>query len=205
MSQTSLPNAATAWTLAVTNTGNAAATYAITGAGEFGGEMQFGMLSVTLAAGASANVPVSLTVPGWALAGAHGLYAQVTAQAAPSVFASASANLIISPTTSLSAALSPAQIVVSSPAPAYFGLVITNTGGTDLQVSLAVTSAAIVALASDATYLPSGYGGLVLVSASAPAPGMYPITVTVTSAAGTVTATATLRRTGQVYLPMARK
>jgi hypothetical protein len=204
MSQTSLPNAATSWTLAVTNTGNAAATYAITGAGEFGGEMQFGMLSVSLAAGASTNVPVSLTVPGWALAGAHGLYAQVTAQAAPAVFAIASADLLISPTTALSASLSPAQIVVGA-APAYFGLVITNTGDADLQVSLAVTSAANVALALGATYLPSGYGGLVLVSASALAPGVYPITVTVTSAAGTVTATATLRRTGQVYLPIARK
>ena len=113
--------------------------------------------------------------------------------------------MFISPTPSLSATLSPAQIVVSGAAPAYFGLVITNTGDADLQVSLAVTSAANVALASGATYLPSGYGGLVLVSASALAPGVYPITVMVTSAAGTVTATATLRRTGQVYLPIARK
>ena len=203
--QTAVSNATTAWTLVVTNTGNAAATYAITGAGEFGGQMQFGALSVALAAGASANVPVSITVPAWALAGAHAVYAQVTDQAASAVFAIATGELFISPTPSLSATLSPAQIVVSGPAPAYFGLVITNTGDTDLQVSLAVASAANVTLAPGATYLPAGYGGLVLVSASAPTPGVYPITVTVTSAAGTVTATATLWRTGQVYLPMARK
>ncbi len=203
--QTALPYATTAWMLVVSNTGNTAATYAITGAGEFGGEMQFGALSVTLAAGASANVPVSLTVPAWALADAHAVYAQVTSQAAPAVFAIATANLIISPTTALSASLSPAQIVVSSTAPAYFGLVITNTGDTDLQVSLAVASAVNATLAPGPMYLPAGYGGLVFVSATALAPGVYPITVTVTSAAGTVMAAATLRRVGQIYLPTVRR
>ena len=139
------------------------------------------------------------------LAGPHALFAQVTAQAAPAVLAIATGNLIISPTTTLSATLSPAQIVVSSAAPAYFGLVITNTGDADLQVNLAAASAATVALVPGPINLPGGYSGLVLVSASALAPGVYPITVTVMSAAGVVTATATLRRTGQVYLPIARK
>jgi hypothetical protein len=150
-------------------------------------------------------VPVSLTVPAWALAGARAVFAQVTAQSAPAVSASAAAQLIVSPTAALTATLSPVQIVVSGAGPAYFGLVITNTGDADLQINLTTASAANVTLAPDPVYLPAGFGGLVLVAASAPAPGIYPITVTVTSAAGVVTTTATLRRTRQIYLPTARR
>ena len=193
------------WALVVTNYGNVASTFYITGAGELGGLMQFGAPSVTLGPGSEIQIPVTLTIPPWALPGWHDIQAWVWSASEPAVGVLAVAGLEITSTAGMTASLSPPSIVVSDALPVDFALVISNTGEVSLDVTLSITSEAELTLSTPALLVPSRFGALALVSASAPRPGVYPITVTATSSAGTVTATATLIRMGRAFIPLARK
>ncbi|MBK8835542.1 MAG: hypothetical protein IPO29_12075 [Anaerolineae bacterium] len=193
------------WALVVTNYGNVASTFYITGAGELGGLMQFGAPSVTLGPGSEIQIPVTLTIPPWALPGWHDIQAWVWSASEPAVGVLAVAGLEITSTAGMTASLSPPSIVVSDALPVDFALVISNTGEVSLDVTLSITSEAEVSLSTPALLVPSRFGALALVSASAPRPGVYPITVTATSSAGTLTATATLIRMGRAFIPLARK
>lgn len=106
--------------------------------------MQFGALSVTLAAGLDTNVPVTATIPAWALGGPHEIQAWVWAQSRPEVGALAVAELVVGATTSLTASLSPSVTVVADATPVDFAFVLTNTGDLGLEVSLSITSTAEV-------------------------------------------------------------
>ena len=165
--QEAAPGSVVTWTLNVANTGNVATTYLITGAGELGGLMRFGALSVTLAAGLDANVPVTATIPAWALGGPHEIQAWVWAQSRPEVGALAVAELVISATASLTASLSPSITVVADATPVDFALVLTNTGDLGLEVTLSITSTAEVSLSTPTLLVPSRFGALAMVSASA--------------------------------------
>jgi len=200
--QTAAPGQSVGLTLRITNTGDIAMTYAITGAGVLATSLSFGSASVTLAPGAVALVPVTVTAPLWVVGSGYPLQAHIAAITPPEIPAFATGWLSIAPPApAMAAVLLPPVRTVTNTTPVTYTFVLTNLAGVSLESTLSITSTADVTLLAPAMYLPGAHAGQVEVVASAPHLGVFPITVTATSSAGSVAATAELRRIGWTFVP----
>jgi uncharacterized membrane protein len=195
---------------AITNTGLASDTFALTVGGPVAAGVTLASTSVTLAAGASQNV--SITVGAVALAGGGNFpfYATATSQSNAAVSATASANITVPMTLGVTAAFNPASQTLANPGTATFLLQVNNNGTLQDSYSAAITTtngpiqASLTGVDNNPTQniaqfiLPASSSGLIVVNTNLTALGQGTVTVTITSLTNpqvTTTATATLATT----------
>jgi hypothetical protein len=133
--------------MTVTNTGTSTDQFDLALAGPAGLVATLGARSITLAAGASQTVSIATTAVSFALPGPLGLTAFATSHSSPDVRAAASADLIIAPSTGMTAQFSPPAQTLPAPGPATFLLQVDNTGNTEdlYSATISGTSGPVIA------------------------------------------------------------
>lgn len=124
--------------LTVTNTGNATETFDLVAGGAAAAATTGLPSTVTLGAGASQVIPLTVGAINYVLPGTAALVVQGTAQAQPSVFARTRALVTIEETRGLGIALSPPSQTIDTPGTVDLQVDLANEGTLDDQVELRI-------------------------------------------------------------------
>jgi len=132
-------NPGTTLQMTITNTGRGSDTFDLALGGPAATVSTLAVNSVTLAAGQSQNVAVTVGAVNFASLGNLTLTATATSRGNTAVLASSSAQITIGPSKGISAAFSPASQKYTAPGPAVFLLQIQNTGTLEDGYTAAIT------------------------------------------------------------------
>jgi len=126
--------------MTVTNTGKVSDTFALALGGPAAAACTLAATSVTLAAGASRNVAITIGAGTAFTLGSAELAAQAVSQGNTSVSATATALVTIAARKGVSATFNPASQTLPAPGPAVFELNVLNTGTLQDSYSATITS-----------------------------------------------------------------
>ena len=133
------PDSITSFDLQVTNTGVSTTTYSLALGGPLAGYGALGTPMVTLPAGESTTVPVTLGVLDGVLAGVHPLLAAATAQADPMVKAIDSTLVEVPVTEALAATMAPDLVITEGGTVERLVLTARNAGNTEADVRVFIS------------------------------------------------------------------
>lgn len=152
---TTSPNSSVS--LGVTNTGSVTDTFDLTIAGPAAVAATLGTSSVTLAPGASIQVPIAIGAIEFAPPGGLGLVGTAVSRGDIAVQASATASVTIGDTTGVAARFDPALVSLPGPGPAGFLLQVQSTGNKEDAYSATImsTSGPVTAALTDASGQPT--------------------------------------------------
>ncbi len=202
------PDGSGVWQVNVSNPGSSSGTFDLAAFGPLAAFATLSPASVTLNAGQSQTVQVTVSGLDGLIAGAAflGLHAQSTAQ--PAIEDQATTEVTITPLEGVELAWQPATQSIESGS-AAFGLVVTNTGSTLATLDLSITSdpAASLSLSSATLTLPAHATATLLVWVTPSGDGTYTLTATATGSSTSANATATLtmgeeETLRKIYLPL---
>lgn len=124
--------------LTVTNTGNATETFDLVAGGAAAADTAGLPSAVTVAAGASQLIPLTVGDVGYVLPGTAALIVEATAQTQPAVFARTQALVTIPETRGLGIALSPPSLTIDTPGTVDVQVDLANEGTLDDRVELRI-------------------------------------------------------------------
>ena len=156
------PDSITSFDFEVTNTGTSTTTYSLALGGPLAGYGVLGTSMVTLPAGQSTTVPVTLGVLDGVLAGVHPLIAAATAQADPMVQAIDSTLVEVPATEALAATMAPDPVITEVGTVERLVLTARNAGNTEAEVRVFISDldgpieADLIALDGSATQMIEG-------------------------------------------------
>ena len=182
-----------AYIMTVTNTGSSTDTFDLALAGPAGLVSTLGTNSITLAPGASRTISVGTADVPIAVPGPLNLIALARSHFAPDVGAADSADLLVAPSTGMTAFLSPPAQTLPAPGPATFQLQVKNTGNLEDEYSATISgtngpvTASLVGLDGQPAQSISRFrltglsSGTITLNASLTGPGSGIVTIVVTS------------------------
>ena len=131
-------NPGSSFVATVTNTGTKTATYALSLAGPGALVASLGATTLTLAPGASQNVPITTSAASFVVQGSLPLVALATLTSDSAIQSAAGASLTIPAVQSTSAAFSPGTQTISQPGSTTFLLLVHNTGNSTDSYSVTI-------------------------------------------------------------------